>query len=118
VPIRFKRQNFEKAETMDIRLFDTEIMAHQLAFDYDESGWFWRLFIETDENRDILRLVLAQITEAGSTKNAFTIPLTGSVSLASPVKTTRREAAQVERIQLGVKKSSDKKVVEYGNNQQ
>lgn len=117
VPVRFKRKDFEKAAAMDIRLFPQEIMAHQLAFDYDQSVWFWRVFIETDENRDILRLVLAQITEGGSTQNAFNISISDSVSLAAPVKSTLREAAAVEKVKLGVKNPSEKKATTNGSNE-
>jgi len=116
VPIRFKRIDFEKAGTMDIRLFHTEVIVHQLAFDYDQSGWYWRVFIETDEFRDILRLVIAQVTEAGLTRNPFNIPLSGQVTLAAPVNPIRREAAAVEKPAVGVKKkSSEEKVAENGD---
>lgn len=114
VPIRFKRRDFEKAAEMDIRLFGPEIMAHQLAFDFDQSGWYWRVFIETDEFRDILRLVLAQITESGNTRNAYTIPVTGAVSIAGPVVPAMREAAAVEKVKLGVKSSTLKKAADNG----
>ena len=115
VPIRFKRKDFERAAEMDIRLFAPEITAHQLAFDYDQSGWYWRIFIETDEYRDILRLVLAQITESGNTKNAYTIPVSDMVTIAALVKPALREAANVEKVKLGVKSTPGKKVVANGN---
>lgn len=114
VPIRFKRKDFESAATMDIRLFEEEIIAHQLAFDYDPSGWYWRVFIETDENRDILRLVLAQITEVGITRNAYNIPVTGPVTLAASVTPTLRAPAPVEKPKLGMKKSADKEAAKDG----
>lgn len=115
VPIRFKRKDFETAATMDIRLFEEEIIAHQLAFDFDQSGWYWRVFIETDENRDILRLVLAQITEVGVTRNAYNIPVSGQVALATPVKSTLRAPAPVEKPKLGLKKSYEKEAPTHGN---
>jgi hypothetical protein len=115
VPIRFKRKDFEKASEMDIRLFYPEIMAHQLAFDFDQSGWYWRVFIETDEYRDILRLVLAQITESGDTRNAFKIPVSGMVSIAAPVKPTVREAVAVGKVKLGIKSPAEKEAVTNGN---
>lgn len=115
VPIRFKRRDFEKAATMDIRLLQPEIMAHQLAFDYDQSAWYWRVFIETDENRDILRLVLAQITEAGDTRNDYNIPVSEFVSLAAPVRSTMREPATVEKPKLGVKRPAQKEVETNGS---
>jgi hypothetical protein len=115
VPIRFKRRDFERAAEMDIKLFGPEIMAHQLAFDFDQSGWYWRVFIETDEFRDILRLVLAQITEQGNTRNAYTIPVSGSVSIAAPVIPAQRQAAAVEKVKLGVKTTTVKRVADNGS---
>lgn len=115
VPIRFKRKDFERASEMDIRLFHPEITAHQLAFDFDQSGWYWRVFIETDEYRDILRLVMAQITEDGNTRNAYVIPLSDAVSIAALVKPTLREAAAVEKAILGVKSAEGKKATTNGS---
>lgn len=112
VPLRFKRRDFEKAAEMDIKLYGPEIMAHQFAFDFDQSGWYWRVFIETDEFRDVLRLVLAQITENGNTRNAYTIPITGAVSIAAPVRPSLREAASVDKVQLGVKSTTVKRAAD------
>ena len=115
VPIRFKKTDFENAAKMNICLYQPEIKAHQFAFEFDESGWFWRIFIETDENHDILRLVLAQITENGNTKNAYNIPISDLVTHATSVKTTLREPATVEKPQLGIKRPKEKEAITNGS---
>lgn len=116
VPIRFKRKDFERAAEMDIKLFGPEISAHQLAFDFDQSGWYWRIFIETDAFREVLRLVLAQITKDGNTRNGYVIPTSEAVSAVTNVTTKLREAADIEKVKLGVKNSTIKKAANDGSN--
>ncbi len=75
VPIRFYRGDVENPNARSLRRRPLELVAQQGTFSFYEPEWFWRLVVETDDDGTILRTVLLQYTETGSSQNLWEVPI-------------------------------------------
>ncbi len=98
VPIRFYRGEAESPNPRHLSRRYPEIEAQQLAFGFllEESQWLWRMAIETDNDGEVMRIVMVQVSESSDIKNLWTIPLTGNVPIITSVHHRQREGVDLE----------------------
>lgn len=98
VPIRFYRGEAESPNPRHLCRRYPEIEAQQLAFEFhlEDRQWLWRMAIETDYDGEVMRIVMVQVSESGDIKNLWTIPLTGNLSIITPIHHRQREGVDLE----------------------
>lgn len=98
VPIRFYRGEAENPNPRQLNRRYPEIEAQQLAFDYlfENSQWLWRMAIETDNDGEVMRIVMVQVSESGDINNLWTIPLTDNVPIITPLHLRQREGIKLD----------------------
>jgi hypothetical protein len=98
VPIRFYRGEAESPNPRHLSRRYPEIEAQQFAFEFHLEGrqWLWRMAIETDNDGEVMRIVMVQVSEGGDIKNMWAIPLTGNVPIMTPIHHRQREGVDLE----------------------
>jgi hypothetical protein len=97
VPIRFYKGDIDNPHLRTLRRHYTELMAQQLAFPWDASEWFWRIVIVPDIDGKVLRIVTAQFTESGNTRNIWEIPISSPVHAFTTVDETYHEPVKLSK---------------------
>jgi hypothetical protein len=97
VPFRFYRGLPEKPNSRVLLRQYPEIRQHQMAFEFFEADteYFWRLAIETDIFGEVLRIVVAQMSEMGDVKMTWEVPLTRKISVLGSVSAPKPEGIEL-----------------------
>lgn len=97
VPLRFYRGMAEKPSTKMLARRYPEILQHQTAFEFfqNETEFFWRFAIETDFLGEVLRIVVAQMSEGGDVKSIWEVPLTQRVSALTLITEKKPEGIEL-----------------------
>lgn len=98
VPIRFYRGEAESPNPRHLSRRYPEIEAQQFAFEFhlENRQWLWRMAIETDNDGEVMRIVMVQVSESGDIKNQWDIPMTGNVPIMTPIHHRKREGVELE----------------------
>jgi hypothetical protein len=94
VPMRFYRGDPEKPNLRTLRQHYPELAQVQLLLSrgehWDDANTFWRIAVETDDEGDVTRIALVQISMEDESKAdvlySWDIPLDGAVTPLAPVR--------------------------------
>lgn len=97
VPFRFYKGLPEKPNTRVLARQFPEIRQHQHAFEFfqSETEYFWRFAVETDYSGEVLRIVVAQMSEVGDVKSTWDVPLSGKVTALSLVSSAKPSGVEL-----------------------
>ena len=117
VPIRFYKGDIENPTARSLQRLHPELEAQQYIFSFAQEHfvWFWRTVVETDELGKVLRIVVAQFTEAGDVRNQWTVPISGSITKMAPVVNMRREGVVLEKPRVEPRENTLERVAENDN---
>jgi hypothetical protein len=110
IPVRFHRGETENPGAKTLQRHSPELIAQQLVFPFDESAWFWRLIVETDELGYALRIVIVQYTEEGEFRNVWEIPVMPPVASITAASHKPRPGVELEEPPVGPKTAKEKRV--------
>jgi hypothetical protein len=97
VPVRFYKGEIGSPNSRTLHRHQAEISAQQLAFPWDSSEWFWRMVIVPDNEGKVLRIVIAQFTESGNTRNIWDIPISSPVHALTRMTDTYPEPVKLAK---------------------
>lgn len=108
VPFRFYRGLPEKPHSRILFRQYPEIRHHQKAFEFYEKDteYFWRFVVETDIFGEVIRVVVAQMSECGDVKAIWEVPLTRPVSALASVKSPKPQGVELPPPQISGKRSN------------
>lgn len=91
IPIRFYRGRIDEPTKRTLQQGIPEICGRQIPFPFLHNQWFWRIAVETDEERKVLRLILAQFEESANHRYPWEILVTDTILTIAPLIHTQRE---------------------------
>jgi hypothetical protein len=112
VPLRFYRGAPEKPNKRTLARQYQEIRQHQVAFEFfqERTEYFWRLAIETEPTGEVLRIVVAEMSERGDVRSQWEVPLERKISALGSVSANKPAGVELPPPQIKGKKGKLKLV--------
>jgi hypothetical protein len=118
VPVRYYKGQFDKPNKRSLNIRTNELIPHEqlCLLDPEYFHWYWRIILETDENRMASRVGIAQFREGTEVmRNLWTFPQ-HAITNISLVTSEKREPTILAppTISLKTKDIADGKEIENG----